>query len=162
MIYYIYKVRRKQASIRSSRFTLPHRYLRYISWISWIRRPQAATSWISTRTPPRAATRARIVFAAAPIPQGHDSCGPISASTQRIGKRPPIFPPRKRKNIFLPFFAHLCVSLLPRCSARSSSRVSPIRGRSIARCPRRLLRPSRKQKMRAHGITPRTRSPQKV
>lgn len=42
MIYYIYKVRRKQTSIRSSRSALPRRYLRYISWISWIRRPQAA------------------------------------------------------------------------------------------------------------------------
>ena len=38
---------------------------------------------------------AHAVFAAVPIPQGRDSCGPISASTQRIGKRPPIFPPRK-------------------------------------------------------------------
>lgn len=35
MIYYIYKVRRKQTSIRSSRSALPHRYLRSISWISW-------------------------------------------------------------------------------------------------------------------------------
>lgn len=43
MIYYIYKVRRKQTSIRFSRSALPYRYLRYISWISWNthRPPQA-------------------------------------------------------------------------------------------------------------------------
>ena len=56
----------------------------------------------------------------------------------------PIFPPRKRKNIFLPFFAHLCVSLLPRCSARSSSRVSP--AAQLRPVHYLLLRPFHKQK----------------
>ena len=99
------------------------------------------------------------VFAAAPIPQGHDSCAPAAVAIQKIGKRPPIFPPRKRKNIFLPFFAHLCVSLLPRCSAHKlftrAARGPSAAGPSPA--PRRFLRPSHKQKMRAHGIAPRTR-----
>lgn len=35
MIYYIYKVRREQTSISSSRSALPHKYLRSISWKSW-------------------------------------------------------------------------------------------------------------------------------
>ena len=88
------------------------------------------------------------VFAAAPIPQGHDSCAPAAVAIQKIGKRPPIFPPRKRKNIFLPFFAHLCVSLLPRCSAHKLF-MRAARGPSAAGpspAPRRFLRPSHKQK----------------
>lgn len=52
MIYYIYKVRRKQTSIRFSRSVLTHRYLRSISWISWNgRRPPRyppSTSWVPT------------------------------------------------------------------------------------------------------------------
>lgn len=60
MIYYIYKVRRKQTFIRSSRSALPHRYLRYISWISWngSHRPQPSMSWVFH---PRAAA-ARALF----------------------------------------------------------------------------------------------------
>ena len=101
----------------------------------------AATSWVAV--PHRAAVARATFFAAVPIPQGRNSCGPISASTQRTKQTSlQSFP---RKNIFLPFFAHLCVSLLPRCSARELF-ARAARGRSIARCPRRLLRPFHKQK----------------
>ena len=137
MIYYIYKVRRKQTSIHFSRSALPHRYLRYISWISWNgghRPPQAGFHPVPQP--------ARTVFAAVPIPQGRNSCDPTSTSTWRTKQTSlQSFP---RKNIFLPFFARLCVSLLPRCSARSSSRVSPAaRLRPVRHS---LLRPSHKQK----------------
>lgn len=161
MIYYIYKVRRKQTSIRFSRSAPTHRYLRSISWISWNgHRPQPSTSWVF---PHRAAVCAHVVFAAVPIPQGRGSCAPASASAWRTKQ---IFLQsllEKKRNIYLPF---------PRTAlTRRSSCVAPsallcplplsraaIRGRSAA-CPsRRLLRPSHKQKMRARSIAPRTRS----
>ena len=153
MIYYIYKVRRKQTSIRFSRSALPHRYLRSISWKSWIRRPQAATSWV----PPYVATRARVVFAAVPIHQGRGSCALAAIATQKVKKVSPNLSPRKRK---LPFFpspraapsALLCPQALHVCRPRS------ICGRSAVRPSRYFLRPSHKQKMRARSIAPRTRS----
>ena len=141
MIYYIYKVRRKQTSIRFSRSVPTHRYLRYISWISWNGGHKPPQAGFPHCAPPRAATRARIVFAAAPIPRAAIAAPLPLLPPGGQSKRPPIFPP---KNIFLPFFAHLCVSLLPRCSARNSSRVSPAAQPRPAH--RSLLRPSHKQK----------------
>ena len=67
MIYYIYKVRRKQTSIRSSHSVLTHRHLRYISWISWNgghRPPQAGFPPVLHPVP-----QLRAVFAAVPIPK---------------------------------------------------------------------------------------------
>ena len=119
MIYYIYKVRRKQTSIRFSRSVLPHRYLRYISWISWNggrRPPQAGFPY---RAPLCAATRARIVFAAVPIPQDRDSCAPTSTSTWRTKQTSFRSFPEKKKNICLPFSPHSSYPpFLPCCSAR--------------------------------------------
>lgn len=89
------------------------------------------------------------------MPQGRDSCAPISTSIWRIKQTSFRSFPEKKKTSFFPFFTHLCVSLLLCCSARSSSRVSPAaRLRPVRHS---LLRPSHKQKMRAHGIAPRTR-----
>ena len=68
---------------------------------------------------------------------------------------------RKRKTSVSPFSAQLscaaptallCPQALHVCRPRS------ICGRSVARRPRRFLRPSHKQKMRARSIAPRTRS----
>lgn len=73
--------------------------------------------------------------------------------------------PKKKKDNPLPFFR---ASLIRRSSCVAlpatprTCRQRPICGRSIACRPRRLLRPSHKQKkMRARGIAPRTRSSKK-
>ena len=141
MIYYIYKVRRKQTSIRFFRFKLPHRYLRYISWISWNGGhsplhagfhpvPQPARALFSRRCLyPKAAIAATLSL---PPPRGHS-------------KHPSNLFPRKKKTSIFPFSrtaltrrSSLC------CSARGSSHVLP------ATHPRpvhhSLLRPSHKQK----------------
>lgn len=125
MIYYIYKVRRKQTSIRSSRSALPHRYLRYISWISWVHRPQPSTSWVSTCAPPCAA-----------------SCAPACDEVPHQAAALPLLPPggqanalrsflKKKKTALFPFFAYLYVSFLLRCSTRKlfARRLRPICGR---------------------------------
>lgn len=130
MIYYIYKVRRKQTSIRFSCFTLLHRYLRSISWV---RRPQAATSWVSTRAPP-CATAARRFRGGAYTPKA------------AIAATLPLLPPgeqanalrsfpEKKKNICLPFFPHSShTPFLPRCSARELF-AHTIRGSSAVGLP---------------------------
>lgn len=129
MIYYIYKVRRKQTSIRSSRSALTHRYLRYISWNGG-RRPQPSTSWVF---PPLCRSCARVVFAAVPMPQNRDSCALASASTWRTSKRPPIFPQEKEKHpsSLFPRASHVLFLLC--CSAHEphACRPRPICGRSI-------------------------------
>ena len=114
MIYYIYKVRRKQTSIHFSRSALPHRYLRSISWISWNggHRPQPSTSWVSTCAPPCAA-----------------SCAPACDEVPHQAAALPLLPPggqanalrsflKKKKTALFPFFAYLYVSFLLRCSTR--------------------------------------------
>lgn len=113
MIYYIYKVRRKQISIRFSRSALPHRY---ISWISWnggqgINPLQAGfpvpcrslrTRRFSRRCPyPKVAIAAILL----PPPRRQNNC-------------PPIFSPRKRK---ITFFSSPHISHTPfflRCFTR--------------------------------------------
>lgn len=155
MIYYIYKVRRKQTSIRSSRSALPHRYLRYISWISWVRRPrcQPSTSWVSTCAPLRAATRARHFHGGTYILQ------PRSCLCHRLGDRANILKKKKTTSLLSPRISH--VSPLPRCSARklfahaACDLSRPVRRPHLTSLPR----PSYKQKMRARSIAPRTRSP---
>ena len=130
MIYYIYKVRRKQTSIRFFRFTLPHRYLRYISWISWNgghRPPQAGFF----HTEPQ--LRARHFHGGAYI-QGCDSCDPAAIATQKAKKASPNLFPKKKKNIFLPFSrialtrrsSYVALLAVPHTRCRR-----PIRGRSI-------------------------------
>lgn len=155
MIYYIYKVRRKQTFIHFSRSALPHRYLRYISWISWngSHRPPPAGFFHPVPQPAHASFSRRCLYPKAAI------AAPLSLPPPRgQSKRPPIFPPRKRKNFFFPFFRAplraapsvlLCPQALRTCC-----------GRSIARCPRRLLRPSHKQKK--CGPTALRREPAKV
>ena len=119
MIYYIYKVRRKQTSIHFSRSALPHRYLRYISWISWVRRPVAATSWVF---PPHAAV-ARATFSRRCLYPKAAIAAALSLTSTWRTKQTSLqsFP---RKNIFLPFFAHLCVSLLLCRSIREPTRAA--------------------------------------
>ena len=140
MIYYIYKVRRKQTSIHFSRSVLPYRYLRYISWISWNggHRPPQAGFFHPVPQPAHATFSRQCLYPKAAI------AAPLSLPPPRgQSKRPPIFPPRKRKNFFFPFFARLCVSFLLCCSARelfARAAASP------SSAPRRLLRPSHKQK----------------
>ena len=93
MIYYIYKVRRKQTSIRFSRSVLPHRYLRCISWISWNghRPPQAGF-------PPSVAT-APATFSAVPIPKAAIATLLPLPPPGGQANTPPIFP----QNNPLPF-----------------------------------------------------------
>lgn len=153
MIYYIYKVRRKQTSIRSPCSALPHRYLRYISWKSWIRRPQPSTSWVSTCAPLRAATRARHFHGGTYILQ------PRSCLCHRLGDRANIL--KKKKTTSLPF-PHASLTCrpsrvaLPAAPAHIACDLSrPVRRPHLTSLPR----PSYKQKMRARSIAPRTRSP---
>lgn len=157
MIYYIYKVRRKQTSIRFSRFTLPHRYLRYISWISWegISPLQAGFFHPCSAHVPQPA---RAIFAAVPIPQGRDSCAPISNfHLEDKANIPPIFPPKKhfsslfRAPLRVAPSALLCPQLFARV-ARGPSAAGPSPAVHVAFCG-----PPINKKMRAHGITPRTR-----
>lgn len=160
MIYYIYKVRRKQTSIRSSRSAPPHRYLRSISWISWNGHgPQPSTSWVSTCAPPRVA-----------------SCAPAYDEVPHPAALLLLLSPSRRERKYLLVFSrekekHLSSLSRASLTRRSSCVALPvilrappaaICGRSAACRPRRFLRPSHKQKMRAHGIAPRTRSPQKA
>ena len=154
MIYYIYKVRRKQTSIRFSRSALPHRYLRCISWISWNghRPPQAGF-------PPSVAT-ARGVLRRHAYTQGRDSYAPTSTPPGGQANTPPIFP----QNNPLPFFRaplvcrSSCVAL-PASSSRAAHDPSAA-GPSLAIHIVSAAAPQTK-KMRARGIAPRTRSPKK-
>lgn len=145
MIYYIYKVRRKQTSIRSSRSALSHRYLRCISWISWnSHRPQPFTSWVAS---PQSATFSRrcLCHKAAIVARPYLCFHPEGRPT------PSGLSSRKRKQLSFLFSARLCVSFLLCCSAYKLFARAAC-GRSIA-CPppRRFPRPSHKQKMRARS-----------
>ena len=108
MIYYIYKVRRKQTSIRFSRSVLPHRYLRYISWISWVRRPQAATLYkLSFHTEPQSAHTLfsrRCLYHKAAIATPY-LCFHLEDKAN--------LSPRRRKTSFFPSLAHLLRAALP-------------------------------------------------
>ena len=156
MIYYIYKVRRKQTSIRSSRSVLTHRYLRYISWISWNgghRPPQAGSS-----TPSRSC--AHDVFAAMPIPQGRNSCAPTAVAIQKRKKISPVLFHREKEKHLSSLFPHSShTPFLPHCSARELSRIPPAtHPRPVHRLPHVVFcGPPINKKMRAHGIAPRTR-----
>ena len=141
MIYYIYKVRRKQTSIRSSRSVLTHRYLRYISWISWKgghRPPQAGFF----HTEPQSRLRH---FRGGAYTQGRDRRAPTSTSTWRTKQTSfRSFPEKKKKTSFFPFprtFAcrSSCVAL-----PASSSHILPAAHPRPVRYS--LLRPSHKQK----------------
>ena len=141
MIYYIYKVRRKQTSIRSSRSVLTHRYLRYISWISWEggHRPPQAGFFHPVPQPAHASFSRRCLYPKAAIAAALSL--PLS---ERQSKRPPIFPPRKREITFFPFptyFSRVAplILLCPRFLTHTT------RGPSAAG-HRPLLRPSHKQK----------------
>lgn len=160
MIYYIYKVRRKQTSIRFSRSVPAHRYL---SWISWVRRPQPSTSWVSTRTPPEPQLRARR-FRGGAHTQGRDRYALAAIAIWKTSKHPFDLLPRKRKLSFFPFsrVPLVCRSFRVALPTARTCRPRSICGRSAA-CPsRHLLRPPHKQKMRAHGIAPRTRKKRRL
>lgn len=103
MIYYIYKVRRKQTSIRSSRSVPTHRYLRYISWISWKGISPLQAGFLPVLHPTSCRNCAPF-FAAVPIPQGRDSCAPATVATQKVKKASPDLLLKKKKNNLLPFF----------------------------------------------------------
>lgn len=155
MIYYIYKVRRKQTSIRFSRSVLTHRYLRYISWISWNgdHRPPRAGFPPVLRPVPQPAHAS--FFAAAPIPKAAIAAPLPLLPPGGQSKHPSNLFPRKRKHLSSLFPAQLLPAVPSVLLCPQALRACC--GRSIARCPRRLLRSSHKQKMRAHGIAPRTR-----
>lgn len=131
MIYYIYKVRRKQTSIRSSRSALPHRY---ISWISWNgHRPQRSTSWVSTCAPPCAPAYDEVPHPAVLLL--------LLSPSRRERKYLLVFPQEKEKHPSSPFsarlsrvalFVLLCPQALRAC-AHDPSAAGP---------SRRLLRPS--------------------
>ena len=130
MIYYIYKVRRKQTSIRFFRFTLPHRYLRYISWISWNggHRPPQAGFFRPVPQPAHASFSRRCLYPKAAIAALLPLLPPGGQS-----KHPSDLFPRKRKTSFFPFPR----TALTRRSFRvaltaSSSRVLPAAGPSPA------------------------------
>ena len=143
MIYYIYKVRRKQTSIRFSRSALPHRYLRYISWISW-----KGISPLQAGFPHRAAVCAHVVFRGGAYtlrPQQRRSCLCFRPEENNYSLT---FPQEKERqsSFFLSRVSH--TSLLLYCAIHEPHTCRPrsIRGRSIACRPRRLLRPPHKQK----------------
>lgn len=98
---------------------------------------------------------AHTIFAAVPIHQGRGSCAPTTQKVKKVS--PNLFPSRKRKHhsSFFPHISH--APLLLRCSTRKLF-ARAARSPSAAGPSRRLLRPSHKQKMRARGIAPRTRS----
>lgn len=150
MIYYIYKVRRKQTSIHFSRSVPTHRYLRYISWISWNgHRPQPFTSWVSRSVPQfahalfsrrRLYPKAAIATPLSLLPPGGQANALRSSS-------------RRRKQLSFLFRAPLRVILPALLYPRSLAVPPAVHLRPVH------LRPSHKQKMRARSIAPRTRSP---
>lgn len=120
---------------------LTHRYLRYISWNGGHSPPQAGFS-----TPCRNPRTHR--FAAVPIPKAAIARPYLYFHLEDKANTLPIFPPKK--TLFFPFsrtfacrsFRVALPAALRACCPR------PICGRSIACRPRRLLRPSHKQKKR--------------
>ena len=152
-------MRRKQTSIHFSRSALPYRYLRYISWISWVRPPrcQPSTSWVS-------ALCSALCRNCAPFSR-RCLCLKTAIATLLLlplGRQNnySLISPKKKKTSFFPSSPSLARLFLRYFAHKLFARATraPIRGRSIARRPRRFLRPSHKQKMRARSIAPRTRS----
>lgn len=158
MIYYIYKVRRKQTSIRFSRFTLLHRYISWISWNGGHRPPQAGFPLVlhPVPQPAHASFSRRCLYPKAAI-----AALLLLSLPRKQRKYLLIFSPEKKKK-------HLS-SLFSRTFACRSSRVAML-AFPRTRCPRsirglsitRSCGPPINKKMRAHGIAPRTRSPQKA
>ena len=146
-------MRRKQTSIRFSRFTLPHRYLRSISWISWEggHGPPQAGFFHPVPQPAHASFSRRCLYPKAAIAALLPLLPPGGQS-----KHPSDLFPRKRKTSVFPF-PRTALTRRSSCIAlpASSSRVLPATHLRPVR--HSLLRPSHKQKMRAHGIAPRTR-----
>ena len=146
-------MRRKQTSIRFSRFTLPHRYLRSISWISWEggHRPPPAGFFHPVPQPAHASFSRRCLYPKAAIAALLPLLPPGGQS-----KHPSDLFPRKRKTSVFPFPR---TALTRRSSCIALPAVPhayyprPIRGRS-ATCS---CGPPINKKMRAHGIAPRTR-----
>lgn len=161
MIYYIYKVRRKQISIRFFRFTLPHRYLRYISWISWEggHRPPPAGSSIPCSTLCRSPRTHR--FRGGAYPPKPQQLRPYLCLHPEDRQTPSDLSPEKKKKHLSSLFPRTSrVSLLLYCSARGSSRILPAAHlrpvhRPLSTSPSAAL--PQTKKMRAHGIAPRTR-----
>lgn len=130
MIYYIYKVRRKQTSIHFSRSALPHRYLRYISWISWNdHRPQPSTSWVSTCAPPRVASCAP---AYDEVP--HPAALLLLLSPSRRERKYLLVFSREKEKHLSSFFPHISHAPLLLCRSTHGPRV-PLRGPSAAGPP---------------------------
>lgn len=140
MIYYIYKVRRKQTSIRSSRSALPHRYIRSISWISWKGISPLQAGFLPVLHPVShpvrpPTTKSRIQLRSCYCCRHPEEKENIYWSF-----------PEKKKNICLPFFPHSShAPLLLRCSTRKLF-ARAARSPSAAGPSRRFLRPSHKQK----------------
>ena len=131
MIYYIYKVRRKQTSIRSSRSALPHRYLRYISWISW-----------NGRRPPRYQPSISWGFSVPCHSRAHHFRGgayvlrlrQLRSCCQKVRKTSPDLSPEKKKKHLSPLFSRTFACRFS-CVALPTARACcprPIRGRSTA------------------------------
>lgn len=140
MIYYIYKVRRKQTSIHFSRSALPHRYLRYISWISWNggHRPQPSTSWVFHLVP-----QLRTVFPRrCPYPKAAVAAL-LPLLPARREQLPSDLSSRKRKQPLSPFPTHLSRVAPPALLCPQLLRISPAtsRGRSATRASRRFRGP---------------------
>lgn len=131
MIYYIYKVRRKQTSIRFSRSALPYRRLRCISWISWNgHRPQPSTSWVFHLVPQSTAFSRRNPYPktaiAALLPP------PPARREQLLSD----FPQEKEKQPSSPFSRTSHAPLLLCCSACDPSHVpSAAHLRPVCRLP---------------------------
>ena len=140
MIYYIYKVRRKQTSIRSSHSALTHRYLRSISWISWKGISSLQAGFLPVLHPVShpvrpPTTRSRIQLRSCCYCRHPEEKENIYWSF-----------PEKKKNVCLPFFPHSShPTFLLRCSTRKLF-ARAARSSSAAGPSRRLLRPSHKQK----------------
>ena len=126
MIYYIYKVRRKQTSIRSSRSALPHRYLRYISWISWNgHRSQPSTSWV----PPYVAVRphARRFSRRHPYPKAAIAAPLLLLSpSRRERKYLLVFSREKEKHLSSLFPAQLSLNVPLVLPCPRSARLRPV------------------------------------
>lgn len=120
MIYYIYKVRRKQTSIRFSRSALPHRYLRYISWISWKGISPLQAGFLPVLHPVShpvrpPTTKSRIQLRSCYCCRHPEEKENIYWSF-----------PEKKKNVCLPFFPHSShTTFLSCCYVCDPSRVPP-------------------------------------
>ena len=132
-------MRRKQASIRSSRSALPHRYLRYISWISWKGVSPLQAGFLPVFHPVShpvrpPTTKSRIQLRSCCCCRHPEEKENIYWSF-----------PEKKKNILLLFF-HAPLACRSSCVALPASPTRAACGPSAAGPSRRLLRPSHKQK----------------